>query len=209
LPNRSATTAVINTVFDHAMATPYCANDRIVAFTGEEGKAVYGKSYVTSFGCGDLYEFRNASGSSFVGNGHYSGGTYLAYDGHPGIDFRTTDQCPDTRVTTDCPLGVRGRLRVFAAAAGRVTSVGGTYGTIKIDHGGGYETWYLHLARYDVVVGATVAAGQQIGIAGETGAPNAPHLHFEVRFNGVPVDPYGWQGSYPDPYVAATNHVLW
>lgn len=52
-----------------------------------------------------------------------------------------------------------------------------------------------------------------IGISGDTGSPGAPHLHFEVRknVNGtyIPVDPYGWMGSGPDPYPLATNINLW
>lgn len=106
-------------------------------------------------------------------------------------------------------MGVLGRLRVLAAASGRVTSAGGTSGIVVIDHGGGYTTHYVHLERWDVSSDAQVVAGQMIGIAGERGAPGAPHLHFEVRFNGVPVDPYGWQGGGADPYTAATNRSLW
>jgi murein DD-endopeptidase MepM/ murein hydrolase activator NlpD len=96
-------------------------------------------------------------------------------------------------------------------------------GEIKIDHGNGYYTIYLHLSSYTpgLVVGGIVAPGQEIGISGSTGAnEGGPHLHFEVR-EGVagsqcnpvtactPVDPYGWAGAGLYPYTRATNVSLW
>ena len=81
---------------------------------------------------------------------------------------------------------------VIAAAAGKVTTVAysgvrGYY--IVVDHGNGYATLYQHLSRQNVKVGDMVKAGQQIGAVGETGISTAPHLHFEVHVNGIPVDP--------------------
>ncbi|MDF2847181.1 MAG: peptidase [Oerskovia sp.] len=60
---------------------------------------------------------------------------------------------------------------------------------IKIAHGGGIETWYLHLHVRHVVVGTSVAAGQQIGTVGNTGNSEGDHLHFETRVNGAPQNP--------------------
>jgi hypothetical protein len=213
LPNRTHYTARINAVFDHSMSSPYCPDDRVVAYTGEEGLKIYGADLIGNVtGCGNLYGFKNAGGTAFSIGGQYDGGGnayYLYYDGHPGYDYRTTDQCPGGVVTPDCPTGVRGQIRVRAAATGRVKNINITYGRVEIDHGNGYETWYMHLSRIDVTLGMQVMAGQYIGISGDTGSPGAPHLHFEVRLNGVPVDPYGWRGFGPDPYTRAPNRFLW
>jgi hypothetical protein len=213
IPNRTHLTASINSVFDHSASMQYCADDRVVAYTGEEGRGQYGSDLVGNItSCGSLYGFKNAAGTAFSVGGQYAGGgqpQYLYYDGHPGYDYRTTDQCPGGAVTEDCPTGVRGQIRIRAAAAGTVKALNRTYGRIEIDHGNGYETWYMHLSRFDVTVGEAVAAGDYIGVAGDTGAPGNPHLHFEVRKEGVPTDPYGWTGAGIDPYTRTRNTLLW
>lgn len=61
---------------------------------------------------------------------------------------------------------------------------------IVIDHGGGLETVYGHAARLLVTQGAKVKRQQIIALSGNTGQSTAPHLHFEVRRNGKPTDPY-------------------
>jgi len=65
------------------------------------------------------------------------------------------------------------------------------YGQLVIvDHGGGCETYYAHLSRFSVVEGQEVRRGDQVGAVGSTGRVTAPHLHYEVRFGGAPVNPY-------------------
>lgn len=81
---------------------------------------------------------------------------------------------------------------ITAAASGTVISAGwyGGYGNyILIDHGGGMATGYGHCSQIFVSVGQQVQKGQAIGAVGSTGASTGPHVHFEVRINGKPVDP--------------------
>lgn len=81
---------------------------------------------------------------------------------------------------------------VFAAQKGTVvtvdrTSARGEY--IVIDHGGGLQTWYMHLSAQNVSVGDKVAKGQRIGRVGSTGRSTGPHLHFQVVKQDTTVDP--------------------
>ncbi len=81
---------------------------------------------------------------------------------------------------------------ITAAAGGTVINAGwyGGYGNyILIDHGGGISTGYGHCSQIFVANGQQVQKGQAIGAVGSTGASTGPHLHFEVRINGKPVDP--------------------
>ena len=89
-------------------------------------------------------------------------------------------------------IGANMGTTVTAAASGTIISAGwyGGYGNyILIDHGGGMSTGYGHLSRIFVSNGQQVQRGQAIGAVGSTGASTGPHLHFEVRISGKPVDP--------------------
>jgi murein DD-endopeptidase MepM/ murein hydrolase activator NlpD len=84
---------------------------------------------------------------------------------------------------------------IHAAASGRVIYAGWMegYGNLTaIDHGRGLSTAYGHQSSIGVSVGQTVTQGQVIGYVGCTGHCFGPHLHFEVRINGQPVDPLGY-----------------
>ncbi len=61
---------------------------------------------------------------------------------------------------------------------------------VIIDHGNGYETYYGHLSRIDVMEGQSIRHGERIGAVGMTGRSTGPHLHYEVRVGGVPINPY-------------------
>lgn len=94
---------------------------------------------------------------------------------HTGVDLR---QSPGAAVR--------------ATAAGKVTVAGwtGGYGNmVEIDHGGGFGTRYGHLSSIAVEVGQSVDTASVIGRVGSTGRSTGPHLHYEVRVDGDPVDP--------------------
>ncbi|MBQ0893505.1 peptidoglycan DD-metalloendopeptidase family protein [Micromonospora purpureochromogenes] len=104
----------------------------------------------------------------------WSGQTRSDHSPAYAIDFNRTDDLGDP---------------VVASAPGtvdRVTDLGGTsYGKyVRIDHGGGYTTYYAHLNGFNVSVGQTVGYGRVIGWVGSTGGSTGPHLHYEQRLNG-------------------------
>jgi murein DD-endopeptidase MepM/ murein hydrolase activator NlpD len=89
-------------------------------------------------------------------------------------------------------IGVPSGTPIAASASGSVIYAGwmSGYGNLVIlDHGGGLATAYGHQSSIAVGVGQTVSQGQTIGYVGCTGHCFGPHLHFEVRVNGSPVDP--------------------
>jgi murein DD-endopeptidase MepM/ murein hydrolase activator NlpD len=94
---------------------------------------------------------------------------------HTGLDFRAPTGDP-----------------VRATAIGKVVAAGwqGGYGRmIEIDHGNGLSTRYGHLSEINVKVGDSIKIGQVIGAVGSTGRSTGPHLHYETRIDGDPVDP--------------------
>jgi murein DD-endopeptidase MepM/ murein hydrolase activator NlpD len=81
---------------------------------------------------------------------------------------------------------------IHATAAGRVTHAGpmGGYGImVEIDHGNGLVTRYAHLSKALVEEGDSVQQGTVLGKMGSSGRSTGPHLHYEVRVDGEPVDP--------------------
>jgi murein DD-endopeptidase MepM/ murein hydrolase activator NlpD len=98
-------------------------------------------------------------------------------------------------------VGILRSLEVRAAASGTVISAGWLTGyegygnVVTVDAGGGYSVLYAHLSRSHVVPGQWLAAGESIGEAGCTGSCTGTHLHFELRLNGVPIDPAPFLGE--------------
>ena len=81
---------------------------------------------------------------------------------------------------------------ICAAAAGTVSWSGekGSYGNlVKVDHGNGFVTYYAHCSALLVSAGETVEQGQAIAQVGATGRATGPHCHFEVLWQGEPIDP--------------------
>ena len=114
----------------------------------------------------------NAISSSFGTRWHPLMGGYRF---HAGIDLAAAMGAP-----------------IFATSSGTVAAAGwcGGYGNcVTIDHGDGCFTLYGHLSRVDVATGQRVGSGQALGLVGSTGNSTGPHLHYEVRINGRPVDP--------------------
>jgi murein DD-endopeptidase MepM/ murein hydrolase activator NlpD len=90
-----------------------------------------------------------------------------------------------------CPYGAP----VHAAAAGTVIYAGWMQGygnLVVLDHGNGISTAYAHASAILVSVGQTVSQGDEVSLVGATGHATGPHLHFEVRVNGVAVDPLSY-----------------
>jgi peptidoglycan hydrolase-like protein with peptidoglycan-binding domain len=95
---------------------------------------------------------------------------------HHGIDFPAGSGTP-----------------VTAAGVGTVTTAGwnafGYGNVVVVSHRLGFETWYAHLSSITARVGQPVSGGVMIGRVGSTGHSTGPHLHWEVRLNGTPIDP--------------------
>jgi murein DD-endopeptidase MepM/ murein hydrolase activator NlpD len=67
---------------------------------------------------------------------------------------------------------------------------GGGYGNlVRVSHGNGYQTYYGHFDSFAVGCGEPVVQGQILGYCGTTGYSTGPHLHYEIRMNGVPQNP--------------------
>jgi murein DD-endopeptidase MepM/ murein hydrolase activator NlpD len=119
--------------------------------------------------------------SRYGGNRSYNGGVLTAR--HTGMDFRRSIGEPvqataDGYVVLAEYLNIRGNV-------------------VILDHGHGVFSQYAHLSQIQVQPGQLVHRGQILGLAGNTGRANGPHLHFEVIVNGFPVDPLKWLALAP------------
>lgn len=100
---------------------------------------------------------------------------------------RSTHTGLDIAAKTGTPIKV--------VADGTVTSAkySGSYGNlVKVDHGNGVETWYAHNSKMYVKAGQKLTAGDTIAAVGSTGNSTGPHLHLEIRVNGVHVNPQNY-----------------
>jgi murein DD-endopeptidase MepM/ murein hydrolase activator NlpD len=124
-----------------------------------------------------------ANGWFILPTGSYGVSGWYFHDprnpGHIGLDYR-------------CNLGDP----IYAADNGVVTIAGwqGGYGIlVQVDHGNGFITRYGHFSQIAVGCGHAVYQGSLLGYCGSTGYSSGPHLHFEIRHNGVPQDPMAYQ----------------
>lgn len=100
-----------------------------------------------------------------------------------------------TRLHAGVDFGAPTGTSIMAAADGIVIASRYTNGygnMVMIDHGGSISTLYGHCSRVFVKAGQKVSRGQKIAAVGSTGLATGPHLHFEVRVKGKPVNPVGW-----------------
>lgn len=168
----------INSYFDHEYPN-YSINDRIVLWDGQTARREYGE-------CG----WRANDGRAIAYFDRPAGQpnrNCIWYEGHPGYDFALIYE------------------PVLAATDGIVIRAGwedwnrrgvGLGLRIYITHANGLETRYGHLSALVVLTNTWVYEGQIIGTSGNTGNSSGPHLHFEVRLNNLPIDPFGGSGSF-------------
>jgi hypothetical protein len=119
---------------------------------------------------GPVRFLRPLRGSAGDGFGWFSGRR------HTGIDFEAP---------AGAPIGAAGRGVVAFAG----WNSGGYGNLVVVTHRLGFESWYAHLSRITAWRGRSVTGGSQIGYVGSTGRSTGPHLHFEVRRFGTPIDP--------------------
>lgn len=145
--------------------TRYTATGSVnTALTTSSGKANIGISLI-----------RPVSGTI---TSRFGVGSKIRRSSHTGLDIATSTGTP-----------------IVAAASGTVTFAGykGSYGNmIVISHGNGVQTYYAHCSKLYVSAGTQVSQGQSIAAVGSTGNSTGPHLHLEVRLNGVAYNPQNY-----------------
>jgi murein DD-endopeptidase MepM/ murein hydrolase activator NlpD len=101
---------------------------------------------------------------------------------HKGTDFKAAEGTPILAMN-------RGVVRLVNQSA--------IYGkTIVVDHGLGVVTYYMHLSKIYVAPGRLVKKGEVIGLSGQTGYAEVPHLHLSVKLGGVSIDPIGFMNLF-------------
>jgi murein DD-endopeptidase MepM/ murein hydrolase activator NlpD len=124
------------------------------------------------------------------------------YESHPvfstaqvgsSFGYRSDPFTGRARFHSGCDIKARWGDSVGASLSGIVQYVGWYHGygnIVIVNHGGGVTTHYAHLSSFDVQVGQRVERGQVVGRAGSTGRATSPHLHYELRIDGNPVNPF-------------------
>jgi len=111
---------------------------------------------------------------------------------HTGIDLQAAKGTP-----------------VHVTADGVVESAGWSRGygkLVVVDHGNGLDTYYAHLSQFLVIPGEEVRRGEVIALSGGTGRATGPHIHYEVRLHGTPVNPYKYMSRVTLARAARPKH---
>jgi len=161
---------------------------------GGQGGAVPWKEAATSIG--------DSGNAGNVGGSGLCGGELQGVPGRGSFDWPTDGRKISGWYFHDAWNPTHGGLDiqlktgdpVYAADGGTISFAGwwtnGGYGNlVVVDHLNGWTTWYGHFSQVDVVCAQQVSAGDVIGLGGSTGWSTGPHLHFEMRLQGVPQDP--------------------
>jgi murein DD-endopeptidase MepM/ murein hydrolase activator NlpD len=113
---------------------------------------------------------------------------------HPGVDI-------------SAPVGTP--VRAAADGVVQYAEFGGGYGRlVVIDHGNGFQSYYAHLSRFAVVAGQEIRRGELVGFVGTSGRVTAPHLHYEVRRHGSPINPYSFLAKAPVAHMARKDFAF-
>jgi murein DD-endopeptidase MepM/ murein hydrolase activator NlpD len=195
-------TASQESIFDHS--TPnYTYDNLVLAYTGDEAR----RDCPSPAPPGTPPPQAGICNAGQGGYWSYSLGDWVYYDGHDGVDY-----------------GISYRPIYAAADADQIVYAGwwdpqnhkinlGIY--VRLHHSNGYNTYYGHMSSVAVQSCSTpgctfVPHGEMLGISGTTGNSSGPHLHLLVRNpSNRSVDPYGWQGTGPDPWVNNQRESLW
>ncbi len=168
---------------DDAVASLYSEPQNVVVATNK-------KSTTTKTSTGTVNTATNISGTkvalgitltkpvSGIISSRFGARSSIRSSAHTGLDIATSTGTP-----------------VKAAAAGTVTFAGwkGSYGNLMvITHSNGVQTYYGHCSKLYLSAGTTVSQGQTIAAVGSTGNSTGPHLHFEIRVNGVAHNPQSY-----------------
>ena len=135
-------------------------------------------------------------------NTQRSSGSYVPFSGRfivpasgrrsSGFGMRRHPVLGTTRLHAGIDIAAPTGTAIRASASGTVvtaSSMRGYGNTVIIDHGGGFSTLYGHCSRLSVRTGQRVSQVDRIAAVGSTGLSTGPHLHFEIRINGRPVNP--------------------
>lgn len=140
-------------------------------------------------------EIINGGGSVIVGTGAYTWPLPGIYPSSNTYGMRLHPILNVMRFHAGTDIGANTGTPILAADSGTVTiaTMGSGYGNyVVISHGEGRTTLYAHMSAIGVSAGQNVTKGDVIGYVGSTGLSTGPHLHFEVRVNGVTTDPMSY-----------------
>ena len=199
-PNDGPFTHDIISFFDHKRTDNYIRSDdgMMINFVGDTGLSQQTCPGTTAYKARDgrrfdakVPNYQNPPANGYCGKDNVD---YMFYDGHNGYDYKADKLTP-----------------IYPAFIGTAKWRGGDplsdkygydYGVMELSGPSGYVVDYLHCSAPMVPDGPITDLSSPIAKSGEKGAEGAPHLHFELKYQGNVVDPYEWLGSDPNPWHA-------